>query len=266
MSELQSRAGFDQREREFVRSALRRYMQEHGIGTPALQYRIIEADQPRRREIPLSTLQRFITGSHHTQDHHVALCHAFVRELPYYGEGRDVAQLGDALASFFPLRWPEPKSPSSAKGPERFCRRYRGSAPTEVLPGQMRLYHMDELHPEMAVFVIPYSELIFEREGNASYLRALETITNPSLDHSASQAQTRATYTYEGVLAPFGRMLRLMLRNTLTRQPRLYELYETDSGNLRGQSNEPSFASGENQGAIDEVECMLSPIAGEPEQ
>ena len=89
MSEPESRTGFDQRERELVRSALRRYMEENRIGTPTLQYRIIEAD-PRRREIPLSTLQRFITGAHHTQDHHVALCHAFVRDLPYYGEGRDI--------------------------------------------------------------------------------------------------------------------------------------------------------------------------------
>ena len=154
MSEPESRTGFDQRERELVRSALRRYMEENRIGTPTLLYRIIEAD-PRRREIPLSTLQRFITGAHHTQDHHVALCHAFVRELPYYGEGRDVAQFGDALASFFPLRWPEPKSPSSAQGPERFCRRYRGSTHTEVPLGQIRLYSRMRSTPEL--FVIPYS-------------------------------------------------------------------------------------------------------------
>ena len=31
----------------------------------------------------------------------MALCHAFVRELPYYGEGRDIAELGTSAHGLF---------------------------------------------------------------------------------------------------------------------------------------------------------------------
>src|SRR5690606_21292997 len=109
MGEPQAVTGFDSAERERSRAALRRYMREHGIGASKLQYQIEKADQPRKREIPLSTLQRFILGKHHTQEHHVALCHAFVKDLPYYGEGREIEQLGAAFYSFLQPEQPEEK-------------------------------------------------------------------------------------------------------------------------------------------------------------
>jgi hypothetical protein len=261
MSELQSGTGFNQRERELVRSALRRYMQEHRIGTPALQYRIIEADQPRRREIPLSTLQRFVTGSHHTQDHHVALCHAFVRELPYYGEGRDLAQFGDALAAFFALRWPEPQG-SDVAGPQRYCGRYSGTTHPKFRLGDERIFTGQD------AFVVPYSEMIFSRDGESAYLRVEETILNAGLDYPFSQGQTQATYSYEGVFVAFGPMLRLMLRNNLTRQPRLYELEEYERGVLLGRGHEAPFVGSGTQGRnfnVDDLACRLVP-EGRPGQ
>lgn len=100
MSEQTAFAAFDQDERMRIQRALRRYMEEHRIGTPTLQKRIISADKPRHREIPQSTLQRFVGGSHHTNDHHVALCHAFVKDLPYYGENYDLTTLGNGLLRF----------------------------------------------------------------------------------------------------------------------------------------------------------------------
>lgn len=101
MTDAQLRNKFDVDERERIRRALLRYMRENCIGTPTLQFRIVEADAPRHREIPLSTLQRFLTARHHTQEHHVALCHGFVAGLPYYGEGSELALLGQGLAGFF---------------------------------------------------------------------------------------------------------------------------------------------------------------------
>ena len=165
MSEPESRAGFDQRERELVRSALRRYMEENRIGTPTLLYRIIEAD-PRRREIPLSTLQRFITGAHHTQDHHVALCHAFVRDLPYYGEGRDIGAVRGGADRFLqrahsfdtskavPVSWPRSLL-ASLKGVRK---QRRGVAP---LPGRER---RTVLWSRLSLTVAPEQPFLVARE------------------------------------------------------------------------------------------------------
>ena len=99
MAEPQTITGFDKAERESVQVALRHYMEEHGIGTPTLQVRIIEADT-RHREIPLSTLQRFITNPQRTQPHHVELCHAFVKDLPYYSAENQLLGLGQSIAAF----------------------------------------------------------------------------------------------------------------------------------------------------------------------
>ena len=92
-----TRPAFDKQEREAIQRALRRYMDEHRIGTPTLQLRIMEADEPHRRELPLSTLQRFITGSHRTSDAYVGMCRRFLESV---GERFDAPRFGSALAAF----------------------------------------------------------------------------------------------------------------------------------------------------------------------
>lgn len=88
---------YDQKERERIRRSLRRYMEQHRIGTPTLQFRIIEADA-RGRELPLSTLQRFVAGSHRTSDAYVDMCRQFLESAGMAGEAVDV---GEALAVHF---------------------------------------------------------------------------------------------------------------------------------------------------------------------
>jgi hypothetical protein len=51
---------FDAAECELIRKKLIRYMKENGIGAPKLAARI-KASHPREIEIPLSTLQRFLS-------------------------------------------------------------------------------------------------------------------------------------------------------------------------------------------------------------
>lgn len=59
----------DKEERERVRSGLKRYKELHGgIGDPELQQRMMFALGCGESSVPLSTLQRFVRGSHRTDD------------------------------------------------------------------------------------------------------------------------------------------------------------------------------------------------------
>lgn len=227
MSEPQTRTGFDHAARERVRAALRRYMQDHRIGTPTLQYRIIEADEPRRREIPLSTLQRFITGSHHTQDHHVALCHAFVSDLPYYGEGRDIAQFGEALFGFVQ---------DQAQGRER-----------EAL--------IARLESEFAgTYEAASAHLTLSASDGQPWLIARETARcelNPDkYAERAANELSRRRRAREGVMVLISSCIYIMLRDSLTRQPKLCCLMwwparsESEAMVLQGETLQPAFMSG----------------------
>jgi hypothetical protein len=210
-AEPQMRTGFDMQERERVRRALRRYMQENRIGSPTLQYRIIEADKPRRREIPLATLQRFLRGSHHTHDHHVALCHAFVSPLPYYGEGRDLEAFGAALTGF--LREPadaESGDQLAGRLEHEFARHYV-TRTKAIAPGAF------PFPPEAGLIA---SRVSFDHAPGQGWLKVREFVTDSR--NSAENPQRR--FTYDGVLLLTPPLVFVFLRNTLTRQPKTYSL------------------------------------------
>jgi hypothetical protein len=212
MNEPQVATGFDEAERGRIRAALRRYMAENRISTPTLQYRVIEADKPRHREIPLSTLQRFITGAHHTQDHHVALCHAFVRELPWYGEGQDIARLGQALFGFL-------QEPMDEEGRQALIetleREFTGSFETRTRPASAGGAFAYPPEPGPAD-----SRAIFTSAPGKPWLDAREFVTD--LRNFAERPERR--FTYDGVLLFAAPLVYVYLRNTLTRQPRNYSL------------------------------------------
>jgi hypothetical protein len=90
---------FDEPARRRVRDGLRSYMRAHRIGAPTLQARIIEADAPRFREVPLSTLQRFLRDAHRTADAHVALCAEFLEKAGESVAAEDTG-FAPALAGF----------------------------------------------------------------------------------------------------------------------------------------------------------------------
>lgn len=210
-AEPKIRTEFDSAERERVRATLRRYMQEHRIGTPTLQYRIIEADQPLRREIPLSTLQRFITGSHHTQEHHVALCHAFVKDLPYYGEGREVEQLGAALSGFLLETMEGESRQALIKNIET---EFAGRFETRTLPYGPGAFS----YPPQSD--LPDSSLSFEMAADQPWLLVQEFAND--LRNYAEAPERR--FAYDGVLITAAPLVHVFLRSALTRQPKTYSL------------------------------------------
>lgn len=91
---------FTAAERIQVRNALLRYLTEHQIGVPTLWKRVNDHD-PRGRFLAMRTLQRFIARAHQTQDGNVSICYAFAKDLPYFGEERPAAELGQALSRFY---------------------------------------------------------------------------------------------------------------------------------------------------------------------
>lgn len=223
--EAQLRAAFDETNRDDVREALRRYMKEHRIGVPTLQARIIEFDRPRHREIPLSTLQRFIAGSHHTHDHHVELCHAFVSSLPYYGEDRAFGLLGNALSEFLGDR---------THGRER-----------EALIARLGAEYA-------GLYETEYGNLRLTAVHRQPYLRAQQTsklLAPPGEPASRALAARRRIHEGIVVLVPSG--VYMMLKDTLTCQPRFAGLQRriesTKSGEeevLEGEVYQPGFFAG----------------------
>ena len=221
MAEEAPGAAFDQKERTHVRRALLRYMAEHRIGAPTLQSRIIKADKPRHRVIPLSTLQRFIADTRHTSDHHVALCYTFARELPYYGEGRDVTQLGEALFDF--------------------------------LQGQVEGSERKALIERVAALAGSYQSgllsLTLDQADGQPYLFAEEIGFFPpdDLESTPPDAMPARRRVYEGVLVLTSSSINMFLRNTLTRQLKLCHLWlredpeDKDRKALHGQSFEPGM-------------------------
>jgi hypothetical protein len=88
---------FDAAERELIRSKLIRYMKDNGIGVPTLAERIT-ASHPRKKEILIKTLQRFLAGNMRTNDASVALCHRFAEGLAV---SDPIGALGERLAHFY---------------------------------------------------------------------------------------------------------------------------------------------------------------------
>ncbi len=87
----------DNESRRLIRDKLLHYMRSHDMGVPTLAKRIKNA-HPRKLEIPIKTLQRFLADTHRTNDLHVALCSDFVEGLPCPDP---IGALGKALAEFY---------------------------------------------------------------------------------------------------------------------------------------------------------------------
>lgn len=97
MSGALVRLSFSRAERELTRKKLIRYMEENGIGAPRLARRI-QAVNFGRPEIPVKTLQRFLTGRMRTNDSSVALFYRFAASLP---DPDTITALGERLSLFY---------------------------------------------------------------------------------------------------------------------------------------------------------------------
>lgn len=232
MSEPDTLLHIDDTARERVRRALRRYMAESRIGVPSLQALIIKADAPRRREIPLSTLQRFLAGRHRTSDHHVVLCHKFVKDLPYYGEGKDLAAFGAAALTLFapPLYASEGRNAPPIIA-SYLAGRYRTSRYMSDFKEDLS-YEEEFPHPPLPGRF--ESEISLTAAAEGLWLDVRETVVEPAVIEAQGNDPNPTRdrrFLFEGIAVCVPPQIHIFLRDALTRQPKLYTLGGPDGGN-----------------------------------
>lgn len=93
----ETQPSFDEAARVRVRGRLLHYMREHRIGVPTLAKRITDAS-PRKQEIPIKTLQRFLAGHMRTYDSYVSLFNRFAENLPDHDP---IGTFAKAISSFY---------------------------------------------------------------------------------------------------------------------------------------------------------------------
>lgn len=239
MNEARMLIAFDEDARLKVRQALRGYMRAHAIGAPTLQTRIIEADAPRHREIPLKTLQRFIAGSHRTTDAYVELCASFLKGqgVAIEGEaqgppGDEIAQFGAALERYLPL--------PADQEPEDGLWESLGGDYQPVEPG----------FPAISLTIAPA-----DSAGSVK-------ITEAHI-YKMPDIGTR----YEGVLVRRSGHLFGLLRDQLTCEPRVYWLWrglqlneQEGAFELSGQVSERPFKSARVDGPLANDQVRLRQV------
>ncbi len=236
MSEAQTRPAYDQQERERIRRSLRRYMEEHRIGTPTLQLRIIEADA-RQRELPLSTLQRFVAGSHRTMDSYVDMCRRFLEGTGAQAEPGDI---GEALAARF------------GDGDAKQARELAAAFANEYV------IHADPWDSTRAAG-LPYAVVRFDRVPEKPYLKIAEEAHD-----MPRQAQPARRHRYEGALVFNGRLVHAFLRSCLTRQPKTYTLRYPGSGQTTTTLLEGAVLYADTQNEIRQLAVQLVDSRNQP--
>lgn len=211
---------FDAAERDRIRRALLRYMEENRIGVPTLQRAVAEAHGIVLDRIPLKTLQRFLADTHRVNDMMVRFCRDFLRDLP---DDDPLDLYGAQLAAFH-------ATPDG--GLQLALEQYTGAF--EGI-GQVRPQGMVALNRERDEKTVKVSDLTFTARPTAAFLRAAETVSNWRNEAEPEGTVRRA---YEGVAVATATGLLVSLRNSLTGAPRTYWLTAEPEG-LAGQGAEP---------------------------
>lgn len=200
---------FDQADRERIRRALLRYMEENRIGVPTLQKLIAEANDLALDNLPLKTLQRFLGDTHRSNDIMVRFCHRFAAGLP---DDDPVAAFGEAVAVFAgaPVEgtgwWPLP--------PDMI-----GTFEGRAEPARAGITFSSGGFDHW----VPFSRLTVAALPARPFATVAESVTNWNR-HMAGDAAAPVRRSYEGVLFhPSGAYCALM-RNVLTGTLRLYWL------------------------------------------
>ncbi|KUO69413.1 MAG: hypothetical protein APF80_08335 [Alphaproteobacteria bacterium BRH_c36] len=231
---------FDREDRERLRDNLIAYMERRSIGVPTLQKEIAIANDVSLDRIPLSTLQRFLSNTHRTNDAFVRLCHVFAQDFP---ADDPVGRFAGELKSFF--------APAAMAAEE-------DTATAVTLPARLHGYATDALlkksKPDKvqsapgAAFIVKfgaardsirYAEL--ECAGPAGTVPVRERLLNWGLrgDPPDDPEIARA---YEGAAILSGASAVIILRNLLTRRPRTYFLRRDDEGVFVGSGSETATA------------------------
>lgn len=213
---------FDQTDRDRIRRALLRYMQEHAVGVPTLQKEIAAANNLGLDRVPLKTLQRFLGNTHRSNDAMVRFCHQFVAALL---EDDPLDRLGEELAAFHAAQALSGEQMSPLPRLEQCSGVFDGVGP--VQPKGVVVHDPQN--------VTKVSALTLTARADSPFVRATETVSNWRYE---AEPQGTARRSYEGVAVMTSAGLLVALRNNLTGTPRTYWLITGPDG-LAGQGAEP---------------------------
>ncbi|CAH1666185.1 conserved hypothetical protein [Hyphomicrobiales bacterium] len=213
---------FDQTDRERIRRALLRYMQQHAVGVPTLQKEIATANKLGLDRVPLKTLQRFLGNTHRSNDAMVRFCHQFAEALL---EDDPLDRLGEELAAFHAVSASNGEQISSLPSLEQCSGTFEGIGPVQAKG-------IVAYDPQKVTKV---SALTLSARRASPFMRAAEIVSNWRYE---AEPQGPARRSYEGVAVMTSTGLLVALRNNLTGAPRTYWLAAGPEG-LAGQGAEP---------------------------
>lgn len=207
---------FDAAERDRLRRALLRYMEDNRIGVPTLQRLVAEANDIVVDRVPLKTLQRFLGDTHRSNDAMVRFCQRFVATTP---DDDPVDQFGEQAAAFH-------ATPAPPLALDQCAGTFEGIA--EVRQKGLALHNPDA--------TTKVSDLILTERTGARFLRAEQFVSGWRADAAPKDKARRA---YEGAAVMTAAGLVILLRNILTGAPRTYWLTAVPEG-FAGQGTEPA--------------------------
>jgi|GEM_PF-2964007 len=216
------RMTFDTAARDRLRAKLLGYMKEHAIGVPSLQARIAEATDRSPDLIVLKTLQRFLGNQGRTHDGFLIPCFQFAESFPAHDELQGVAS---EVAGFFgAMGMPEGGGAKEAT-PDRLLGTYGVIAGGEGYSGVWASRPGDEFQTGS-----PHGRCTIERIPGTSLCKVRELAAPDPKGTKTREALVRRVY--DGLLLFFDPLVLIVLRDRLTRLPRVMWLSEDDDGRV----------------------------------
>lgn len=212
---------FDAAERERICRALLAYARDNRIGAPNLQLHIAEKLGRTVDEVgALKTLQRFLIGEGRVNDGFVTVCAAFVECT---GTTTPHDELAHDLGAFFArdiADQPADEVPSHLAGDYEV---WAGETTFANLKVQIK---GQDMNPD-----VPYGRCRISGGGRG--LTVHETEAAPGSNGADGAFRPAAN---DGMMLYFDPLIFVLLKNRLTRLPRIYWLRERQDGRLAGHA------------------------------
>lgn len=212
---------FDAAERERIRRALVAYARDNRIGAPNLHLHIAEKTGRTVDQLgALKTLQRFLIGEGRVNDGFVAACAAFVERA---GAMTPHDELARDLGAFFSrdiAEQPADEVPSRLAGDYEV---WAGETTFANLKVQIK---GEDMNPDVA-----YGRCRISGAGRG--LKVHETEAAPGSGAAEGAFRPPA---HDGMMLYFDPLIFVLMKNKLTRLPRVYWLREQQDGRLAGHA------------------------------
>lgn len=208
---------FDPADRARLRAALIGYMRENDIGVPTLIAHIASVAGRGIDIIPQKTLQRFLAGSHRTNDGFLIQIDKFAATLP---PAAPATLLGEALSAFLGRGKSDSEDGPNMTAARDLAGTYTVFAERIFEPGPS--FGMKFSLREG--FKIPVADAVFDAVANPGFLMVRETLFNPHKQEDFVPTESSWKEVHEGVALSMGLFAYVFLKNNLTQSPRTYWL------------------------------------------